>query len=552
MSAIKVLLWMFIGLAGLCWFIWDGSAWNLGTEFPRFVERAQFPFLFIVVPICLVAAAAYAIWNRIGNWGVSFAIVAAIVILGVGFKPAWQSEWRVYRDYGSAVTESKKLPDWQMRVNRPQARIDIQRSLGDTRGKLGDPTYIPDAPGGPAWCATITAEATIDRVWTTAVACLPDLKGRKTQIAKFPAATVGSWDGEWSSNLRNQVVEEERGLHFREQDAYGYIDKDGKPHLIAPVTRLSGSITTIHEVPAGVVEFGPDGTAKYRPNVERVGIPGPVMPMLIAENIRAGLNARDGLVSYDKPNRNKNAYQSTSDGDVSDPNSDNPTEFVLRRCDPGSAPADRPADSTTTVDDCKNPRVVYVTPLTPYGTGRNVTAYLEVEADVVHDGKLPKATLYRLPEPQAATGTIAQTIASLYDADLSWATDNNGGASNNLARLFELTPTGPDSLVATIGVGSKSIYRLYIDPTSDDNGTFGQMCIHSFADDKKIRCDSADAQPLPVGSIRGIAQSGDGTDPESPTTPIPADPNAPATPLDQVSTADLIAELNRRAQNGGL
>lgn len=141
--------------------------------------------------------------------------------------------------------------------------------------------------------------------------------------------------------------------------------------------------------------------------------------------------------------------------------------------------------------------------------------------------------------------------------DLAWASDNNGGAADNHARLFEITPTGPDSLVATIGVGSRSLYRLYIDPTfnSDEggDGAFGQICVHVFSTDVRIRCDQATDQPVPVGSLRGIAASGGGTDdPESPGTSTPVDPNAVPAPLDQVSTADLIAELNRRAQSGGL
>lgn len=554
-APLVVTLLIAFAVVGICAFVWSASAWYVGTVATRGLHMALFPMLLVVLPILLICGAFAAFGFKRGG-GIAVVLVVIAVAIPVGlFKTAYRSDYNVFRDYGSAVTESKTIPDWQMRVNRPQARIDIERKLADTRGKLGDPTYLPDAPGGPAWCAPLTADAPLGRIWTTAIACRSDLTG-KVKVGKFPDSTVGAPGGRWSSKLQNQVAEETRGAVFRDTDVYGYLDKDGKPRMVVPITRYGGSFTAVHELPAGVVEFDPDGKATHHEDVAQKGIPGPVVPMVVAENIRKGLNARNGLVAYKRPKSNKNAYQSTSEGDLSDPNSDNPTEFVLRRCDPGSAPEDRPADSTTTDDDCKNPRVVYVTPLTPYGTGRNVTAYLEVEADIVKAGQLPKATLYRLPEPQAATGTIAQTIASLYDADLAWATDNNGGGADNHARLFELTPTGPDALVATIGVGNRSLYRLYIDPTADDDGAFGEICVHVFSTDERIRCDQADAQPVPVGSLRGIAAANpqDPDNPESTPTTVPGTPPQPGVPrpLDTVSTADLIAELNRRAQTGGL
>src|SRR5690606_33851496 len=52
------------------------------------------------------------------------------------------------------------------------------------------------------------------------------------------------------------------------------------------------------------------------------------------------------------------------------PNADNPTKFVLERADG---------------------RVVYVTPLTPYGASGNVVAYLEDVADEVTTDEMPAA-----------------------------------------------------------------------------------------------------------------------------------------------------------------
>lgn len=511
--------------------IWNVSAYYVGTVGTRAAYTSVFPALLILGPIAALAV-AFVLWHsNIPKVVPAVFVAAAVAIVGFGFKPAWRSDWKAHESYSVNVTEADDdaLPDWEVRPNRPQAKIDLRRNLGQIRGKLGDPTYVPNAPT-PGWCAPVTAEAALGRVWTTSIVCLSDATGKVTK-GDFPTETVGAPGGAWSSKLENQVAEVDRGSVFVTDDVYGYLDEDGQPHLVVPITKVGGPMTHRHEVPAGVVVFGPDGTPEVHRNVAAGEIPGPVMPMSIAERVRASLNARDGLVAFDRPNKNPNAYEATnSDGDAetADPNADNPTEFVLERA--------------------KDGRVVYVTPLTPYGASGNVVAYLEVPADEVAADKMPAATLYKLEEPQASLQTIAQTIASLYDADLDWAEANQGGDNSNKARLFELTPTGRGQMAAVIGVGDRSLYRLTIDPTLGETGTFGEICVSVWETGKEIRCDDADDQPVPVGGLRGLAERQNSGEDRTPSTENTPSGGA----LSEYSTGELIAELDRRAREGSL
>ena len=98
-----------------------------------------------------------------------------------------------------------------------------------------------------------------------------------------------------------------------------------------------------------MVVFGADGTAEWRRTVRPGEIPGPVVPISIARQVRQSLNARNGIVAYQHPTQNADAVNSTDksgQGAVADPNAENPSEFVLERDDG---------------------RTVMVTPLTPYG-----------------------------------------------------------------------------------------------------------------------------------------------------------------------------------------
>jgi hypothetical protein len=212
------------------------------------------------------------------------------------------------------------------------------------------------------------------------------------------------------------------------------------------------------------------------------------MAMSVAERVRSSVNALNGFLVHRSPRRSDRALERTNTSGsftATDPNAENPSEFVLVR----------------------DGRLFYVTPLTPWGQSQTVVAYLEVAADEVTAGTVPSATLYRLATPQASFPLITQRVTSLYDADIDWMDANTATDASNRARIYELTPAASGQVTLTVGTGTQTLYRVWVEAELDDANRFGSICIDRYLSGQRIRCDSSQADPTPVGALRGVADS---------------------------------------------
>jgi hypothetical protein len=414
------------------------------------------------------------------------------------------------------VVANAPTPTYDTRLSVPQARLQLRQALSGTGGKLGDVAYIGNKET-PEYCAPVLRNATLGRVWTREILCLDPATGT-TRSAKF-TGNVGSVEGAWSSKLADQVASVRRGMVFTPGDEYGYITDEGQARLVVPVQVGTGEWNRRYDVAGGVVVFEADGTRVYKTQVNVGEIPGPVLPMAIAESVRRSVNTSEGFVKHRNPRRSEASLEGTNMAEgtgATDPNAENPSEFVLVR----------------------NGRLYYVTPLTPYGQSQTVVAYLEVAADEVRSGEMPEAKLYRLAEPQASLQLIVQRVTSLYDADIEWMEANEATDASNKARIYEITPADAGRVTLTIGTGTQSLYRVWVESALDGQNKFGTICIHRFRDNVQIRCDSSDSDPAPVGALRGIAgdRPGNGNENEG----------SGSVDLSGVPTRELLDEIARR------
>lgn len=515
------------------------SPYYVGTVFARALDGST-PFLLgLLAPLAIGGALLFgaallsespsaSAHKASGVLGV-FAVLATLAMLGPiwkipgyegGLRKMNRSGYEALHTYGANMdVVNGQRPEYAHRLNLPEAKLNIERNLEGNVGNMSMPTRVVTG-NGAAWCVTLEREYNDWSTHTTGVVCQDEETGKVTS-ANFDAKKVGSSNGSFGSFLRRTIAKLDAGTVYQDRDVYGFIE-DGKARLAVPVTKKAGSNWAPHEVPAGVVVFDEHGTPVWHKSVKAGQIPGPVMPTSIAEKVRESVLAQHGYLKFKKPAQNDLALQDTSHvGSVAaaDPNAENATEWVLTR-----------TDGTP----------VYVTPLTPMGSSRNVAAYLEVTSDTVEFGQMPKATLYRLDEAEAATQAIAQAIVTLYDADIDWAENNDGGEDKNKSRLYEITPTKPGVMVATVGAGSRALYRVEVVSTLDENNQPGQVCVYRFSGQtptKPIRCDSATGEPTPVGALRGLAGASTGT---------PSGAPVEAGELDKFTTEQLIAELYRR------
>lgn len=450
-----------------------------------------------------------------------FASLVSVFWLVQGIRWMNRSGYETTAPYTANLAEvvNAETPSYETRLAIPQARLQLRQALSGATGAIGDVAYIGNGPNGAEYCATVLRASTLGRVWTRQILCLDPATGA-TRSADFDG-NVGAPNGAWSSKLGDQVASVKRGLVFNEDDVYGYITGDGKARLVVPVRVATGEWNRRYDVAAGVVVFNHDGTREYISDVEPGSIPGPVMAMNVAERVRGSVNALEGFLVHRNPRRSEQTLERTDAAEglaATDPNAENPSEFVLVR----------------------NGRLYYVTPLTPYGQSQTIVAYLEVEADTVLAGEQPNATLYRLGQPQASLQLIVQRVTSLYDADIDWMEANEATDASNRARIYEITPSADGHVTMTIGTGTQTLYRVYVDANLDDQNRFGDICIHRFRDDEKIRCDSADSDPTPVGALRGIASNATPANTPSTTT------DSSGIDLSNVPTQDLLDEIGRR------
>ncbi len=514
-------------LFALLWFVvfpamgFDGSA-----RFAHGFFQVFFPF-FVFLGVVGLAVIAAATDHRAAT---GVAIVAALSLVGgllsaasigsdQGIGNIWSAvnraghERRIeYIDNLTEVTEQR--PDYDERIALDQASFVIRRSLAGVVGDISAPIRVAEE-----WCSYITTAAEIRNRWTESVVCVNDTG--QVRRASFPADTVPSVGLGFRKSEMANIVAEIAGSDalFSSDDIYGYIatvDGEEVARLVVPLGDRRGFDLSKPVLPDGAMIFGIADDGDYQVEVlDDVAAgthPGPVAGLAIAERVRESINDSYGFLVSERPSRSSDSLQGTielggdeGDGeqiDRSDPNFGNSTEFVLQRDGIPYA----------------------VTPLTSFGSASTITAYLEVRLDTIVNGEAPEATLYRLPEPEAANTTLANTIRVLYGQDLSEAD-----------RVYEVTPSVAGSSRITIGREDQVRFVARSETKIANGELVGEICVESRTG-VALDCSPLTADPRPLGTLvfdaagrSGVVSTEDG---EVSLRDVPLD--------------DLLAEIERR------
>src|SRR5690606_4247763 len=98
-------------------------------------------------------------------------------------------------------------------------------------------------------------------------------------------------------------------------------------------------------------------------------------------------------------------------------------------------------------------RLVYVTPMSVYGSSQSVTAVAMTYADEIRGGGvLPETVIYRFDEALPSPGDADQVIRAEF-GDLPWA----AGLS-----VMEVTPVASGRMVATLGQTTVATWKAEI------------------------------------------------------------------------------------------
>lgn len=472
--------------------------------------------------------------KKIRNRSIIGAVMVAfgltnLLVPGVGLlgSQTWRNNHESLREIATNVTESTKAhPSYMPRPNSVQANRVSLELLNDVSISSTTPAQYTSANGKTAWCLGGMGRADrLGRKYTTRVVCIDDMN--VLTRAAF-TGVVPSIDGSFSTNLRKKVAEAQPGLSVAIEDVR-FMIKDGDPLMIVPATFRRGGINPI-TLPAGVFMYDVNGTLSYDKDVSSGEYGVAVLPYKVARDIRASLNERAGFWCSNNLNKDKclklnipyEATTAVNDEEQSDVNSDNYSEFVLYR-----------ADGT----------IVMVTPLTNYGKGRNITAYLEVPADAVSYGVLPKATLYTGVN-EVSHRVIVQALTPAYTSDLTWLTEIDASADQaTSSRIYEITPTTPGSLRLTIGTATNPQYIVDVEATLSDDSTEFSWCIYTAPSSanasRKVECRKTSDGEAPIGTLRGINLAAPTT---TPATPSVVDPSSDLTKLNDDELLQLIKE----------
>jgi hypothetical protein len=472
------------------------------------------------VTAVIVPRLMYSKPKRAGAISITGVVVAVVslalllpVIPGSPARSAYRSGFDALSRFSeNIITTNAPRADYETRLNAAMAENILRASLQDTVAWIpneSQPQYsvVDDAP---AWCVGLLAQHRVpmaaDRVYAKGVMCLVE-ESMKTVRADWDVR-VPTTQGSYSTNLHKYIARLQRGMSVAEADVRFYI-QNGKPHMLAPVTKVVSAGIDVRRVTAGFVTIDPKGSLKLHTSAKAGEWPVPVVAYGTAEQIRASLNTRGGYycaarlksagcVAKAQPLEDTSSIQGA--GSAGDPNAGNSTEFVLRR---------------------EDGRLVMVTPLTPYGNSRNVVAYLEVIVDELAGIKTPTAVLYNVAA-EASGLSIAQAVTAAYTADIAWTSEvTEPEAQKSASRIFEITPAGAGEVVATIGNATNPEYLLRVKPALKDGSLQFSYCIHAYGTNEELDCRVSTQPAARIGTLRGVASADDGQ--TSVQTPVTVD-----------------------------
>lgn len=497
------------------------AAWTYGelwfrTELMNVLKASTSGWLLffwpIIVPILAGGILVFLAYDHITEWNakpeavakwrkvrlISFAAMAFgvinLAVPGVGLfgSQAYRVGHDSSREISQNVTESTNPhPEYMARANSVQATRIVNELLNDVSISSTTPAQYSLVNGTPAWCVGGMGRADRwGRKYTTKVVCIDE--NNVTTSASF-TGVVPSIDGNFSTNLKKAIAEAKPGVSVADEDVR-FMIKDGSPLMVVSGTIRRGGIHSI-TLPAGVFVYDVNGKLTYDANAESGEYGIAVLPYKVARDLRESLNSRAGYWCESNLNKEKclklnTPYETTNtvNGEVQEGvNSENYSEFVLRRADGSFA---------------------MVSPLTNYGKGRNITAYLDVNADESIAGELPKATLYKGIN-EVSHRVVVQTLTPAYTSDLTWLTEIDASADQATAsRIFEITPTKPGSMRLTIGTATNPQYIVEVDAKLGQDSLEFSWCIYTDGSSgqtiKQIECRKVSDGEAPIGTLRGL------------------------------------------------
>jgi hypothetical protein len=526
-------LWVKVTAAVVIFIVVGLSAWIMNS--PLFLgtrvadalamsKASAVVFAVIAIFIAGVAASAapwlmYSTSKRartISITGVVVAVVSFVLLLpvipGSPARTAYRSGFDALSTFSTNVIATNvPRPDYETRLNAAMAENILRASLQDTVAWIpneSQPQYsvVDDAP---AWCVGLLAQHRVpmaaDRVYAKGVMCLVE-ESMKTVRADWDVR-VPTTQGSYSTNLHKYIARLQRGMSVEEADVRFYI-QNGKPHMLAPVTKVVSAGLDVRRVTAGFVTIDPKGSLELHTSAKAGEWPVPVVAYGTAEQIRKSLNTRSGYycsarlksagcVAKAQPLEDTSSIDGA--GSAGDPNAGNATEFVLRR---------------------EDGRLAMVTPLTPYGNSRNVVAYLEVIVDELAGTKTPSAVLYSV-KPEASGLSIAQAVTAAYTADIAWTSEvTESEAQKSASRIFEITPARSGEVVATIGNATNPEYLLRVKPSLKDGSLQFSYCIHAYGTNAQLDCRESTQPAARIGTLRGVARDDDPTSSTKPPVKV--------------------------------
>ena len=530
---IKIPLWVKVTTSVVAFLAIGLSVWIaksplfMGTRVADTLAMAKAGAIVLALVIAIIVGVCVAIWPfaaykqpknhvRISLTGVAVAVISLVLLLpvipGSPARNAYRSGFDSLQTFSTNVVETKAArPSYETRLNAAMAENILRASLQDTASWIPDeaqPQYSV-ANGETAWCVGLLAKHRVpmasDRVYAKGVMCLAE-KSMKTVRADW-SVRVPTTQGAYSTNLHKYVARLSRGLSVSESDVRFYI-QDGKPNMLAPVTKVLSHGIDARRVTAGFVTIDPKGSLKLHTSAKAGEWPVPVIAYSTAAQVRLSLNTRSGYycsmrlkspgcVTKAQPLEDTSSIDGA--GSAGDPNAGNSTEFVLKRSDG---------------------RIVMVTPLTPYGNSRNVVAYLEVVVDELNGTKIPAAKLYNVT-PEASGLAIAQAVTAAYTADIAWTSEvTEVSAQQSASRIFEITPAGQGEVVATIGNATNPEYLLRVKPALVSGSLRFSYCIHAYNTGEKLDCRESTQPAARIGTLRGVVSSDGNNDTSVPNTDV--------------------------------
>lgn len=399
--------------------------------------RYTWPYLLIAIGGVIAAFAAFVYFEDLDEFfgGIALGAVAVVVVLGmIGFNMV--GSWERAKNYADSIEvvavsgDQSEIPSYEDRVPFDVASAVSQRTLGNTNG---DATGVIKAiPSRGQFTSSVVRRGAFQGYESTQVMSLPtygSAKNTDVTFCKFSDDAKLRFGGGVPSNNLTRAIYAKTSPSVRvERDDAFIVCEDGTPMVYAPLTELKGVLFPAR-FPAGVAIYnGESGELVIEESYEGDL---PVYPSSVAKAQREATAAAGSFWDY---TFKRVGFEDTSK-DAEDPNGSNRSEFSL---------ADTDGDSH------------FVTPLTPRGDSKSITALGDVHSSTTVAGELNPYSVYVYPDdqPRQANSSIAARITSEV---------LDGYKATGLS-VFEVVPAADGTWAASIGKSQSILYRAIIHP----------------------------------------------------------------------------------------